>query len=306
MAKGWRAGWTVSLRALAAAVVLFPVVEAASVAAEETDEARVLMATTTSTANSGLLDVLLPAFESQSGIGVDFVAVGSGAALKLGENGDVDVVLVHAPPAEERFVREGHGLKRVRLMYNDFVLLGPPADPASVSDASGVLDAFRRIAEHAETPFVTRGDHSGTHMREQSIWQAAGLQPEGDWYLDAGQGMAACIGIANEKSAYTLSDRGTFLSMRDRLDIGVLFEADSLLLNPYSIIAVHPKRRPGGNHEGAQKLIAWLTSPEGQETIRAFRVAGEVLFHPDALEDSDPDSHPDTQSNPDPSKAEEP
>jgi tungstate transport system substrate-binding protein len=197
-------------------------------------------------------------------------------------------------------------------MYNHFVILGPADDPASVNDAPGVLDAFRRIAKHGRTPFVTRGDRSGTHMREQSIWQAAGLQPEGSWYLDAGQGMAACIGIANEKNAYTLSDRGTFLSMRDRLGIEVLFEADSLLLNPYSIIAVNPKRRPGGNHEGAQRLIAWLTSVEGQQTIASFRVSGEALFHPDAqrhtgaVRDPSVSSKPETSTHPDAEMAEEP
>lgn len=245
---------------------------------------RIVMATTTSTANTGLLDELLPVFEKKTGMRVDFVAVGSGAALKLAENGDVDVVLVHAPEAEEQFVREGHGLARVPLMYNDFVILGPPTDPASIGTTASAAEAFARIADRAEVPLISRGDESGTHMREKLIWESAGLTPSGDWYLDAGQGMAGCLIMAHEKRAYVLSDRGTYLAKRANLDIAILFEGDSLLVNQYSVIAVNQKRRPGGNHEGALALIDWLTSEEGQAEIDAFRVDGERLFHPNAEE----------------------
>ena len=288
MAEGWRAPSIVLLRiVLAAGATLFLALPWGA-SAEEGSLERVLMATTTSTANSGLLDALLPAFEDSTGISVDFVAVGSGAALKLAENGDVDVVLIHAPEEEEEFVRNGYGIERVPLMHNDFVVLGPRSDPASIAGSTSVIGAFSRIAAHGLTAFITRGDESGTHVRERAIWQAAGLAPAGDWYLDAGQGMAACLGIADEKGGYILSDRGTYLAMQDDLEIAILFEGDSLLVNPYSLIAVPPQRRPDGNYEGALRLIAWLTSTDGQERIAAFRVGGEMLFHPDVVKGEEP------------------
>ena len=240
---------------------------------------RLLMATTTSTANTGLLDELLPVFEEATGLRVDFVAVGSGAALKLGENGDVDLVLVHAPEAEAAFVRAGYGKARVPIMYNDFVVAGPSSDPAAAGEAGSVADAFRRISMKA-APFISRGDNSGTHMKEMAIWEEAGVRPSGSWYIDAGQGMGACLLMAAEKSAYILSDRGTYIARAVDPGIDILFEGDALLQNPYSAIAVSPARRPGGNREGALKLIAWLTSPEGQNRISRFRLNGKPLFHP--------------------------
>lgn len=242
-------------------------------------DGRVLLATTTSTADSGLLDALLPKFEAETGFHVDFVAVGSGAALEHGKNGDVDVVLVHAPESEEAFVRAGFGLARVPVMYNDFVVVGPATDPAGVRGSVGAADAFRKIAARGAS-FVSRGDRSGTHVKEQAIWLLAETTPEGSWYIEAGQGMGACLLMASEKLAYTLTDRGTFLARRGILDLEILFEGGDDLENPYSIIAVQPDRRSGGNHQGALRLIEWMTSPGGQRSIADFRVNGEILFHP--------------------------
>jgi tungstate transport system substrate-binding protein len=240
---------------------------------------RILLATTTSTANTGLLDELLPAFERASGMRVDFVAVGSGAALTLGENGDVDLILSHAPEAEEAFVQAGYGEKRVPVMYNDFIVAGPASDPAAVGGAESAAAAFGRIAE-SSAPFISRGDNSGTHMKEIAIWKEAGVDLFGSWHIDAGQGMGACLLMAGEKSAYVLADRGTYLARSPDLEIELLFEGDTLLRNPYSAIAVDPSRRPGGNHGGALELIEWLTSADGQDRVARFRVNGEPLFHP--------------------------
>ncbi|MFH1278909.1 MAG: substrate-binding domain-containing protein [Candidatus Eisenbacteria bacterium] len=240
---------------------------------------RLLMATTTSTANTGLLDELLPSFEEVTGIRVDFVAVGSGAALKLGESGDVDLILSHALDAEIDFVRAGFGEARVPIMYNDFVVVGPSSDPATVANAGSAVEAFRRIAESA-SPFISRGDNSGTHMKEVAIWEEADVAPSAPWYIDAGQGMGACLLMAEEKSAYVLSDRGTYLTRAADLEIEVLFDGDTLLYNPYAAIAVPPGRRPAGNYEGAQALIEWLTSADGQNRISQFRICGEPLFYP--------------------------
>lgn len=242
-------------------------------------ESRVLLATTTSTANTGLLDDLLPAFEKSTGVHVDFVAVGSGAALELGKNGDVDLVLSHAPEAEEEFVRDGFGEARVPVMYNDFVVAGPPSDPASIRRARGAADAFGRIAA-GRWAFISRGDDSGTHRKELALWDAAGVDPEGTWRIDAGQGMGACLIMAAEMSAYVLSDRGTYLTRAPELGLEILFDGDPALHNPYSAIAVSPSRRPTGNQGGARALIEWLASPEGQDRISRFRFRGEPLFRP--------------------------
>jgi tungstate transport system substrate-binding protein len=242
---------------------------------------RVLLATTTSTANTGLLDELLPAFEKETGVRVDYLAVGTGAALKHGENGDVDILIVHAPAAEDEFVRRGHGVARIPFMYNDFVILGPPSDPAPVDGSGSASEALSRI-DRSGASFVSRGDDSGTHKKERVLWSEAGLTPAGSWYLEAGQGMGACLLLANEKNAYVLTDRGTYLSRADRLEIRVLHEGDPALMNPYAVIAVSPERRRGGNHEGAQRLVRWLTSADAQRRIEQFRVNGHQLFHPGA------------------------
>lgn len=245
-------------------------------------ECRIRMSTTTSTENSGLLARLLPPFEEAWGCKVDVIAVGTGKALRLGANGDVDVVLVHARPAEDRFVAEGHGVNRRDVMHNDFVVLGPADDPAGVRGSGSAAEAFRRIAR-AGAPFVSRGDDSGTHKRELDLWAEAGVKPKGSWYKEAGQGMGAVLLMAQELRAYTLSDRGTYLAMREKLSLVVVHEGDPALANPYGIIAVNPAKYPHVNYEGAMLLIGYLTGPRGQRIIREFRKGGEPLFFPDAI-----------------------
>ncbi|MGB2936676.1 MAG: substrate-binding domain-containing protein [Phycisphaerae bacterium] len=240
------------------------------------------LATTTSTENSGLLERLLPFFEQWWGAPVHVIAVGTGRALNLGRNGDVDAVLVHDPAAEEAFVAEGYGINRRLVMYNDFLLLGPKGDPAEIGQASGPPDALKRIAQ-AESAFVSRGDNSATHKREMTLWKAADLEPTGDWYLEAGQGMSATLLMADERGAYCLSDRGTYLAMRGKLRLEPLFEDPEALENPYSIIAVNPAVHRKVNYRGAMALVAWVTSPEGQKIIGDFRVDDAVLFHPLAV-----------------------
>ena len=240
---------------------------------------RVRLATTTSTENSGLLDYVLPVFTENYGIPVDVVAVGTGAALELGRNGDADAVMVHARNLEDRFVAEGYGVNRRDIMYNDFIILGPSSDPAGVSDAGSAAEAMDLIAEN-ESIFISRGDNSGTHNRELQLWSSAGVEPSGSWYREVGQGMGAVITIANEEEAYTLADRGTYLSYRSDMDLEVIYEGDQSLFNPYGIIAVNPEQYPENNYVGAMALIAFFTSPEGQELIGEYRVQGEVLFTP--------------------------
>lgn len=246
---------------------------------------RLRIATTTSTADSGLLDAILPDFEARTGIKPEYIAVGTGQAIKLGEQGDVDVLLVHSPAAEERFVQQGHGVNRRPVMYNDFVVLGPQDDPAGVKGARGAAAAFAAIAA-AKSRFVSRGDQSGTHSKEMAIWREAGVQPSGTWYVSAGQGMGEVLTMANEQLAYTLSDRGTYLSRRDGLDLVVLVEGDPILFNPYSVIAVNPARHPGVNFDAATRFIEWLTSVETQGLIGGFGKEryGQALFVPDADE----------------------
>ncbi|WP_461395795.1 ABC transporter substrate-binding protein, partial [Deferrisoma sp.] len=212
-------------------------------------ECRIRMSTTTSTENSGLLARLLPPFEETWGCRVDVIAVGTGKALRLGANGDVDVVLVHARPAEDRFVAEGHGVNRRDVMHNDFVVLGPADDPAGVRGSGSAAEAFRRIAR-AGAPFVSRGDDSGTHKKELDLWAEAGVKPKGSWYKEAGQGMGAVLLMAQELRAYALSDRGTYLAMREKLSLVVVHEGDPALANPYGIIAVNPAKYPHVNYEG--------------------------------------------------------
>ncbi len=238
----------------------------------------VKMTTTTSTANTGLLDYLMGEFLRDTGIRVDFIATGTGQAITHGRNGDVDVILVHAPPAEARFVADGFGVKRVPVMWNDFVILGPPGDPAGIRASASAADALTQIAT-SRAPFVSRGDDSGTHKKELRLWQTAGIEPHGAWYVEAGQGMGACLTMANDKLAYVLCDRGTYLAMRELLDLEVAYAGDPELVNPYAIIAVNPEKYPDLNHAGTQRLIAWFTSPRGQKLIADFRVNGEQLFH---------------------------
>jgi tungstate transport system substrate-binding protein len=239
------------------------------------------LATTTSTENSGLLDVLLPPFEEEMGIEVDVIAVGTGKAIKLAENGDVDVILVHDRAREEAFVAQEYGVRRHPVMHNDFVVLGPERDPAGVAGSTDAAKALAAVAE-AEAIFVSRGDESGTHAKEKSLWRAAEMAPAGDWYLEAGQGMGATLTMADEKRAYTLADRGTFIAFRKKIDLGIVCEGDPRLHNPYGVIAVNPERHPHVHHEAALRLIEYLTSTGGQRIIAEFTKGGEQLFVPDA------------------------
>ena len=272
---------------------------------------RLILATTTSTYDSGLLDYILPTFEAQSGITVDVVAVGTGQALVMGANGDADVVLVHARAREEQFVAEGHGTQRYDVMYNDFVIVGAPNDPAGIQGLESATEAFGRIAE-TEALFVSRGDDSGTHIKERAIWEAAGLNPDefGDWYIAAGQGMGAVLTMANELGAYTLSDRATYLARRadaqsEALTLEILVEGDPILFNPYGVIPVNPQKHPGVNAEGAQKFVDWLTGLEAQELIAGFQRYGQTLFVPDsaAWHEAHPEGAAEASDAPNPTQA---
>lgn len=242
-------------------------------------EARDLrLATTTSTDNSGLLRAILPQFEQARGIKVQVISVGTGKALKLAENGDVDVVLVHARSAEDAFVTAGHGINRRDVMYNDFVLVGPPSDPAAIRGGSDVLQAMRRIAGSG-TRFVSRGDDSGTEQMERSYWRQLGITTAGEpWHVAAGLGMGEVLTMAGEIQAYTLADRATFATYRARTGLEILLQGDRRMFNPYGVIAVNPKKYPEINFSDAMALVEWLTSPDGRAAIKAFRPQGEQLF----------------------------
>ena len=240
------------------------------------------MATTTSTENSGLLDVILPKFESRSGLDVQVLAVGTGQALRLGCNGDVDVVLVHAPAAEQKFVDDGCGVNRRQVMYNDFVIVGPPADPAGAADSKDAAAALARIAKTGAI-FVSRGDDSGTNKKELALWQTAGVKPAGGWYRETGQGMGKVLQMTGELEGYTLTDRGTWLAYHAMSPLKILFEKDPALYNPYAVIAVNPERYQDSNYTGAMTFIGWITSPEGQRMIADYRIDNQVLFTPMAI-----------------------
>jgi tungstate transport system substrate-binding protein len=241
-------------------------------------KADIKLATTTSTENSGLLDYMLPEFENRTDIGVDVIAVGTGAALNLGRNGDVDVVMVHAKEAEMEFVEEGFGVNREDIMYNDFVILGPVDDPAGIQGQGKAVEAFKTIAGK-EATFISRGDDSGTHKKEKQIWEKAGIEPSGDWYQEAGRGMGDVITMADQQQAYTLADRGTFLSMMDKISITILHHNDEMLFNPYGIIAVNPEKYPHVKYEEAMSLIEWFISEEAENLIKSYTVKGQQLFH---------------------------
>jgi tungstate transport system substrate-binding protein len=254
-------------------------VSASAVGAAES----VVLATTTSTQDTGLLDALLPPFEKQTRIQVKVIAVGSGEALAMGRRGDADVLLVHSKSAEDVFMAEGHGFARFDVMHNDFVLMGPAGDPARVRGADAV-EAFRRIAA-AAAPFVSRGDRSGTHVKEQGLWKQAGVEPQGQaWYVSAGQGMGETARIASEKQAYALIDRGTYLALAARLDLPVLCEGSPELLNSYRVIVVDPAKHPQAHVREAWAFAKWLVSRKTQKRIGEFGVAkyGRPLFVPDA------------------------
>jgi tungstate transport system substrate-binding protein len=256
-----------------------------SLPVEAADKNVIRLATTTSTANTGLLDYLLPKFEQTCSCKVQYVAVGTGKALKLGEDGNVDVVLVHARPAEDKFVAAGHGIDRRDVMYNDFILIGPHNDPAKIKGDTNVIIALKKIVQ-SKSKFVSRGDDSGTDQMEQSYWKTAGIKPteinQSHWYFSAGQGMGEVLMMSGEMRAYTLTDRGTYIAFRDRIGLPILVEGDPPMFNPYGIIAVNPKKYPDVNYKGATALISWITSKEGQQLIASFKVSGEQLFVPSA------------------------
>ena len=248
------------------------------------DENFITLASTTSTENSGLFGSILPKFTARTGIKVRVVAVGTGAALRLGENGDADVVMVHARAAEESFVAAGYGVERHAVMYNDFVIVGPDADPAGVRRFTEAPAALRKIAA-ARAAFVSRGDDSGTHKAELRLWDASGVDPKqgsGRWYFETGSGMGATLNTAAAKNGYAIADRGTWLSFGNRGELVVLVEGDPRLFNPYGVILVNPERHPHVKAEQGQAFIGCLISPEGQKAIAEFEINGEQLFVPDA------------------------
>ena len=247
-------------------------------------EERLKISSTTSTDNTGLFQALNPPFEKRFGCRVDVIAVGTGKALKIGEMGDSDVVFVHSRPAEDAFVAAGHGVNRRDVMYNDFIIVGPTNDPAGIrgtGDAKKALAAIAKAGGH----FISRGDDSGTHKKEKSLWKKAGVAPKGRWYSEAGQGMGAVIQIANEKLAYTLADRGTYLAYKNKVSLKILCEGDADLFNPYGIMAVNPAKHPHVNYVLAMAYIGWVTSHEGQRIIRGFgkEKFGQPLFIPVAV-----------------------
>jgi tungstate transport system substrate-binding protein len=250
----------------------------------EAQERFITVSSTTSTEQSGLFKHLLPIFQAKTGIQVRVVAVGTGQALDIGRRGDADVVFVHAKPLEEKFLAEGHGVKRYDVMYNDFVLIGPKADPAKVGGGKDVLEAFRRIRA-AQAPFVSRGDKSGTHFAELEIWKAAGIdvaKDKGPWYRDTGQGMGPALNTAAGMNAYILADRGTWLSFKNRAELAILVEGDKRLFNQYGIMLVNPQKHPSVKKELGQAFIDWVVSPDGQNAIASYKIGGEQLFFPNA------------------------
>lgn len=242
------------------------------------------LATTTSTENSGLLKSILPEFEKDSGYKVHTIAVGTGKALRMGRDGDVDVLLVHALKAEQEFMTNGNGEKRFSVMYNDFVIVGPKSDPAKIMTSKTAVEALTKISSSKST-FISRGDNSGTHKKELDLWKSAGInikENTGKWYREAGQGMGKVLQIAGEMDAYTITDRGTWLAYQSKSPLQITFEGDSILFNPYGIIAVSSKKYPDLNAAGAKSLMNWITSEKGQLLIGQFKVAGKVLFTPNA------------------------
>lgn len=238
------------------------------------------MATTTSTDNSGLLQYLLPKYEAKCRCKVRYTAVGTGNAIKLGENGDVDMIMVHARAAEDKFVKEGHGVNRRDLMYNDFVIVGPHSDPAGIRGMKD-LDAALKKIKSANATFVSRGDDSGTNKKELELWKELGVDPKGPHYLSIGQGMGQTLTLTAEKQGYTLTDRATYATYKDKTGLEIMVEGAKNLLNPYGVIAVNPKKYPSINYQGAMHFIDWLTSDEGQQAIASYQPKGAQLFFPD-------------------------
>ncbi len=246
-----------------------------------------ILATTTSTDNSDLLDVLLPPFEEKYQVKVKVIAVGTGAAIRIARDGNADVILVHARSLEDEFMAEGYGTKRYQVMHNDFVIVGPADDMAQIEGERDVVAALKKIAL-SQANFVSRGDNSGTHIKEMNLWEMAEIKPRANWYIESGSGMTSALRIANEKRAYTLSDRGTYLHLQKELDLVVLCQGDKLLFNSYGIIPVSPQKYPWVEYDSVMKLVEYITGKEGQEIIGQYGVVefGEPLFIPDAQEES--------------------
>jgi tungstate transport system substrate-binding protein len=250
----------------------------------QAQERFITVASTTSTEQSGLFAHLLPRFEQKTGIKVHVVAVGTGQALDIARRGDADVVFVHARAAEEKFLAEGHGVKRYPVMYNDFVLVGPKSDPAKIGGSRDILEALKKL-EAARAPFVSRGDKSGTHLAELDLWKAAGIDidtAKGPWYRDTGQGMGPALNTASSMNAYILTDRGTWLSFKNRGDLTILVEGDRRLFNQYGVMLVNPDKHPSVKKDLGQLFVDWVISPEGQQTIADYKINGEQLFFPNA------------------------
>ena len=257
---------------------------AAFAAATHAQDASIVVASTTSTEQSGLFGHILPMFTKKTGIRVKVVALGTGQALDVGRRGDADVVFVHDRAAEERFVAEGFGVDRRDVMYNDFVLIGPKSDPAKVSGGKDIAVALKRIAD-AKAPFVSRGDKSGTHAAELRYFRLAGVDPaegKGGWYRETGSGMGPALNTASSMNAYVLADRGTWLSFSNRGELGIVVEGDRRLFNPYGAMLVNPSKHAHVNKSAGLAFIDWLVSPEGQAAIASYRIGGEPLFFPDA------------------------
>ncbi len=248
------------------------------------DPVAITIASTTSTENSGLLDAILPRFTARTGFGARVVAVGTGQAIRLARRGDADVLFVHDRASEERFVSDGFGVERYDVMYNDYVVVGPASDPARIRGLSSVEEALRTIAA-TRSPFVSRGDDSGTHKAELRLWKAAGVNPKpasGSWYRETGQGQGATLNVASGMGAYMFVDRGTWISFKNRGDLELLVEGDPMLFNQYGVVLVNPEKHPHVQAEAGQAFVDWVLSPEGQDAIGAFRVEGQALFVPNA------------------------
>lgn len=244
----------------------------------------VILATTTSTQDSGLLDVLIPMFEKKTGYFVKTIAVGSGQAMAMGSKGEADVLLVHSPAAEKKFMADGNGVNRRLIMHNDFVIVGPPDDPAKIKGMKKAAEAFKKIAASGSV-FTSRGDKSGTHVKEMDIWKAAGVKVEGEkWYQQTGLGMGQTLNVAAEKKTYTLTDRGTYLALKKNLGLDILVEGDGILLNIYHVMEVNPKKWPKANFAGGKAFADFMVSKEAQSVIKTFGVEkyGSPLFFPDA------------------------
>ncbi len=255
-----------------------------SMTSVQAQEKTIILATTTSTQDSGLLDVLLPVFEKKTGYFVKTIAVGSGQAMAMGQKGEADVLLVHSPAAEKKFVADGFGINRKIIMHNDYIIVGASEDPAKIKGTKSTPDAFKKIASAAAL-FMSRGDNSGTHAKEKDVWKAAGINPEGQkWYQQTGLGMGQTLNVANEKKGYTLADRGTYLSLKKNLKLDILMEGDAILLNVYHVIEVNPAKWPKANAPGAKAFSDFMVAKETQDMIRTYGVEkfGSPLFFPDA------------------------